>query len=108
MTDLQITPICSYFSKMDSSVFCPDYGSSDCPFSLDSDIVACPKTKHAVGNRCVEFSLPCGEIKFEPSCFSCAHLVSTKGTRLCGFAMDNDRYKEVESTDTCENWLYDV
>lgn len=44
---LKINPVCSFFLKADPSVYCPDYGSSDCPFSLDSDAPACPKTKLA-------------------------------------------------------------
>lgn len=105
---LKISPVCGFFLKTDPSVFCPDYGSSDCPFSLESDVVACPKTKRAASGLEVEFSLPCGGVSFQPSCSSCAYLVSWKGTRLCGLAMNSDMYEEVELIDICENWLYDV
>lgn len=108
MTNLQVAPVCGFFSKLDPSIFCPDYGSSDCPFSLNSDVVACPKTKRAASGFDVEFSLPCGGVSFKPSCSSCAHLFNKKDTRLCGLAMDCGRWKDVELTDVCENWLYDV
>lgn len=104
----QISPVCSYFSTMNPSIFCPDYGSSDCSFSLDSDVITCPKTKRAACGLEVEFSLPCGGVSFQPSCSSCAHLVGWKGVCLCGLAMNSDIYKKVELTDTCENWTYDV
>ena len=108
---LQITPVCEFFLETDPSVFCPDYGSSDCPLSLDSDVLACPKTKRAAEGQNVDFSLPSGGARFKPSCSSCAHLASWKGWKgahLCGLEMYNDRYKEVELTDVCERWLYDV
>lgn len=108
MTSLKISPVCSFVLKTDPSIFCPDYGSSDCPFPLDSDILACPKTKRAAEGQSVDFSLPCGGMQFKPSCSSCAHLVSRKDIHLCGLELDSDRYKEVELTDVCGRWLYDV
>ena len=105
---LKINPVCSFFLKADLSICCPNYGSSDCPFSLDSDAPACPKTKLAAKGSSIDFSLPVGAGSFKPSCSSCAHLVVGKGTRLCGLEMHNDRHKEVEPTDTCERWLYDA
>lgn len=105
---LKISPVCGFFLKTDPSIFCPDYGSSDCPFSLDSDVAVCPKTKRAAEGQSVDFALPCGDAQFKPSCSSCAHLASWKGARLCGLEMDSNRYKEVELTDVCGKWLYDV